>query len=290
MGVKILIILACVPLYVINSLCDKAISSKTGNSYNYVYNFIKFLVCSICIIPMFFAKGLPTFAVGSLLCGVCCGLMYAVSKTVMLKGYEATSVAFMTLCHSSGMIVPCVLGHFLWSEKMSLISAFGIIITVFATVLLKNNGASSKRFNTKGVVFGLIIFLTSGGVMITQKVMGIYFKQQGVALYTFYSFIVPALILLFISKPKSIKTIDARGKKTIVLCALASAVSLSVISFVMTGLASSVPSVILFPLFNGLGIISVCIGSVFAFKEKLSTRNIAGLILGVLGLYIINLN
>lgn len=289
MDVKILIILACVPLYVINSFCDKVVSTKNGNTYNCIYNCAKFFVCSICIVPMFFVEVPAQFAFGSLICGISCGLMYTVSKTVMLKGYETTSVAFMTLCHSSGMIVPCVLGHFLWSEKLSPLTIIGIFITIFAIVLLKDNKSAPNKFKTKGVIFGLIIFFTSSGVMISQKVMGIYFKGQGVTLYTFYSFIVPALILFLFSKPQSIKSISQKDKKTIKICTLGSALSLSVISLVMTGLASSVPSVILFPLFNGLGIITVCIGSVFVFKEKLNTKNIVGLVLGILGLYITNL-
>ena len=125
--------------------------------------------------------------------------------------------------------------------------------------------------------------------MISQKVMGMYFEKQGVVAYTLYSFIVPAVILFLLSKPQATKMASGNDKKLIGLCALGSACSLSVISFVMTGLASSVPSVVLFPLFNGLGIITVCIGSVFAFKEKLSIKNIIGLILGVLGLYVTNL-
>ena len=289
MGPKIIVILACVPLYIINSFCDKVVSTKSGNAYNYIYNCVKFFVCSICMVPMLFLKASSMMALGSLICGVFCGLMYAVSKTVMLKGYEATSVAFMTLCHSSGMIIPCVLGHFLWSEKLSLLSVIGIVVTILAIALLKNNNQGSKSFKTKGIIYGLTIFLTSGGVMISQKVMGIYFEKQGVAAYTLYSFIVPALILSLFSKPKNIKSISRKHKKTIGLCALGSAISLSVISFVMTGLAASVPSIILFPLFNGLGIIMVCIGSVFAFKEKLNIQNVIGLILGILGLYIINL-
>lgn len=289
MGTKILIILACVPLYVVNSFCDKTISAKSGNTYNYIYNCIKFLICSICMVPMFFIESTPRFALGSLICGAACGIMYAISKTIMLKGYETTSVAFMTLCHSSGMIIPCVTGHVLWKEKLSILSIIGILITIVSIILLKNNNQASKKFKASGIIFGIIIFLTSGGVMITQKVMGIYFKEQGVSSYTFYSFIVPALILCLLSKPKSIKTINSKDKKAIGLCALLSAVSLSVISFVMTGLASSVPSVILFPLFNGLGIITVCVGSVFAFKERLNAKNIIGLALGVVGLYIINL-
>ena len=289
MGGKILIILACVPLYVINSFCDKVLSTKNGNSFNYIYNCLKFCICSLCMIPLLFVKVSSLFAAGSIVCGVSCGLMYAVSKTVMLKGYEATSVAFMTLCHSAGMIMPCIIGHFLWSEKLSVLSIMGILVTIFAITLLKDNRAATTKFKAKGIIFGLIIFLTSGGVMISQKAMGVYFETEGVSAYTLYSFIVPALILSLLSKPKTIKNINLKDKKTIGFCALGSAISLSVIGFVMTGLASSVPSVILFPLFNGLGIIAVCIGSVFAFKEKLSIKNVVGLLLGVCGLCLVNL-
>lgn len=125
--------------------------------------------------------------------------------------------------------------------------------------------------------------------MITQKAMGIYFKEQGVSLYILCSYVVPALLLLLRLKPQQVKSVSKEDKKTIIFSALGSAISLSVISYVMTIRAASVPSVILFPLFNGLGIITVCVGSVFVFKEKLSKKNIVGLILGVIGLYITNL-
>ena len=108
-------------------------------------------------------------------------------------------------------------------------------------------------------------------------------------LYNFYSFIVAALILTVFSKPSLLLQESKKEKCNILLCALGSAFSLCIIGFVMTNLASGVPSVILFPLFNGLGIILVCIGSVFTFKEKLDTRKILGLIAGVAGLYMINL-
>lgn len=284
----ILIILACVPLYVINSFCDKAVSVKSSR-YNYIYNSIKFFICSICTVPMILTEKSPEFEFGSMLCGVLCGVMYAVGKTVMLKGYAATSVAFVTLCHSSGMIVPCIMGHFLWSEKLTILSVIGIVITVLAIVLLKESGSKSKGTDIKGIVFGIIIFLTSAGVMITQKLMGIYFSSQSVGLYNLYSFMFPAVILCCLSKPSLIRESTGKSKKTVLLCALGSAVSLSVISFVMTKLASSVPSVILFPLFNGLGIIFVCIGSVFAFKESWSVKKTIGLILGVAGLCITNI-
>ena len=283
---EILIILACVPLYVINSFCDKSVSSKYGNQYNYIYTCIKFLICSLCVLPILFFEKFSLFGIGSIVCGIACGCMYAISKTVMLKGYERTSVAFMTLCHSSGMILPCILGHFIWAEEISIIAMIGILIAIVAIVLLKDSKSEKKKFDVKGVFYGAVIFLTSGGVMIAQKMMGIYFSEESVTVYNLFSFIVAFLILCFFIKPaKSLKS----TKKNIVLCAAGSAVSLSVISLVMTGLAGKVPSVILFPLFNGTGIIFVCIGSAFVFKEKLTPKKIVGLVIGVLGLCLINL-
>ena len=67
---EILIILACVPLYVANSFCDKAISSKYGDKYNIIYNCIKFLICSLCMLPLLFMDNSSKFGWGSLICGI----------------------------------------------------------------------------------------------------------------------------------------------------------------------------------------------------------------------------
>ena len=280
---KILIVLACVPLYVLNAFCDKHISSQEGNM---LYNAIKFLIGSLLLLPMALTDSAPKFELGVVICGVACGVMYAVSKTVILKGYKKTSVAFMTLCHAAGMIIPCVIGHFFWLEKLSILSVVGILLTMTSIVLLKDSKTDKKKFKTVGIVIGIVVFLTSGGVMVAQKLMGLYFAGQSIGAYNFYSFIVAFFILCFFAKSKNI---DKKSKKAVLICSMGSAVSLSIISIVMTKMAGSVPSVVLFPLFNGLGIIFVCVGSVFVFKEKLSIKNVVGLLLGVCGLCLVNL-
>ncbi len=281
---EILVILACVPLYVINSFCDKQASQKNVNGF--FYNCVKFLACGIIVFPMLLTDSEPRFKLGTMICGVVCGIMYAVSKMLMLKGYEITSVAFMTLCHASGMIIPCVIGHFFWSESLGVWSIIGIILAISSICLLKDTKSEKKSLDTQGILIGAIIFLTSGGVMITQKVMGIYFTEQSVSAYNFYSFAVAFLLMSMLLRTKKI---NKESIKPALLCALGSAVSLCVISLVMTSLARSVPSVILFPLFNGLGIIFVCIGSIPVFKEKFTLKKSIGLVVGVIGLCLVNL-
>lgn len=285
---EILIIIACVPLYVINSLCDKKVSALKENKYGYIYNAVKFLLCALCMVLAVIGGTGSAFGLGCILSGALCGVMYAVSKTVILKGYEISSVAFMSLCHASGMIVPCILGHFLWSEKLNVFSVIGILLAIFSIVLLKCGEKEDKKFQLKSVVFGLIVFLTSAGVMIAQKLMGIYFTDQSVGAYNLYSFIVAFLIIGSTSFVKKAPLPEKKEKTPVILCGIGSALSLSIISFVMTSLAGAVPSVILFPLFNGLGIICLTFASAIFFKEKLTPVKIAGLLLGVFGLCLVN--
>ena len=287
---EILIILACVPLYVVNAFCDKYVSVKGGNISRLRYNAIKFLVGGICLLPLFLTDTLPRFAWGVALCGVACGVMYAISKTVILRGYEVTSVAFMTLCHAAGMILPCVLGHFFWSENMGFWSFAGILLAVVSVVMLKDSQGEKKAFGIKGVLYGAAVFLTSGGVMVVQKLMGLYFSHQSNSAYNFYSFLVAFLLISLCLLPKQTDGGEKKGDvKALWLPALGSALSLCIISLVMTSLAGRVPSVILFPLFNGVGIISVCIGSVFLFGEALTKKKALGLLTGVLGLCLVNI-
>ena len=283
---EILIILACLPLYVTNSFCDKHISASGGQKTQFLYNTLKFLVGSAILTPFFLLDGGERFGLGALLCGCACGAFYAISKTVILTGYARTSVAFMTLCHSAGMLVPCLIGHFFWKEKLGLLAFIGILFTVLSAVFLKGGDKKQGKKDAVGVLCGVAVFLTSGGVMVAQKLMGLCFSGESVAAYNLYSFLLAFLLL----SPLAVRghREEKPFRKSTVLCALGSAVSLCVISLVMTSLAGAVPSVILFPLFNGSGIILVSLGSVLVFKEKLTRKNLVGLFLGVLGLCLVN--
>ena len=282
---EIFIILACLPLYVTNSFCDK-FASRDGRRAQFLYNALKFLVGSAILLPFFLLDGGERFGLGALLCGCACGAFYAVSKSVILTGYARTSVAFMTLCHSAGMLVPCLIGHFFWEEKLGLLAFIGILFTVLSAVFLKSGGKKTGKKDAVGVLCGVAVFLTSGGVMVAQKLMGLYFVGESVSAYNLYSFLLAFLLL----SPLTVRgrKEEKHFRKSTALCAAGSAVSLCVISLVMTSLAGAVPSVILFPLFNGSGIILVSLGSVLVFKERLTRKNLLGLFLGVLGLCLVN--
>lgn len=292
MEFEILIILACVPLYVLNSFCDKIISTKQNNHFSNLYNFVKFFLVALCFLPMFLIDNSPKFTIGVIGCGIACSILYSSSKIITIKGYENSSMTFINFCHGAGMLIPCVLGHFFWNEKLNLFSIAGIVLAIISIVLLKDSSKNQNKVNLKGIIIGLLVFVTSGGIMIVQKLMGLYFVGESVSAYNFYSFFISFIILgsflVVKSKNEEKKNITKKDAKKLILCSIGSAVSLCVINFVMTTLSSSIPSVVLFPLFNGLGIVCVCVGSSILFKEKMTKKKVVGLIIGLIGLYLVN--
>lgn len=234
--------------------------------------------------PMFFGDA-GKFQWGIILCGILNGVILAISKVLMLYGYEKNSVAFMTLCHSSGLLLPCILGHFIWNETLTLPALIGILLVIFSILLLKDTG-SKKQTSFVGILIGLIILIASGGVMVLQKIVGLYFQGTGAEAFNFYGFLCATLLLSCLSGTGKIT--NCRQEK-MGLCAAGSAISLCVISIVMTRMSSTIPSVIMFPLFNGLGVILVTLLSAKIFKEKLTVKSGIGVVLGLFGLFLTNL-
>lgn len=277
-----LYIILCIPLYVLNSFCDKYISGENSKQTNAIYNIVKFLIGTVILLPMFLLDE-AKFEWIVIACGIAGGVMYAISKMIILTGYERTSVVFMTLCHASGILLPCVAGHFFWNEKLSILACVGIILVIVSILLLKGDNSKAGKTDIKGIIIGIIVLLTSGGLMIVQKIMGIVLPQTGVDAYLFYTF-ASAFLILIIANPKRPKV-----TKKVSVCALGSAVALYIISVVMTYLAADLPSVILFPLFNGSGIILVTLLSAVLFKEKITVKKACGMAIGLVGLFLTNI-
>lgn len=282
---EIIIVLTCMPLYAVNALCDKYASNRCGTQHSYLYNGLKFAIGMLLMLPIFLLDSAPRFELGALLCGTLSGLLFAVSKTALLIGYQRTSVTFMTFCHAAGMVIPCLVGCIFWSESLSPFSIVGILLTIVSAVLLKSGERNQKSGSPAGIIIGIVVFLSSGGIMVMQKLMGIPFAGQSITAYNFYSFAVAFLLLIPNIRPKEE---SFTSLKAALFPAIGSAVSLCIIGLVMTNLTDAVPSVILFPLFNGLGIILVCISSVFLFKETFTRQKLFGLLMGVIGLCLVN--
>ena len=136
----------------------------------------------------------------------------------------------------------------------------------------------------------ILNLLANGAVMVVQKLFALKVPDGNVSLFSFLSFGLNAAILFAVFCVLSIK--DRRrpqllSKKLYLFGALLAA-AIFTINLLVTVLARTVESVVLFTVSSAMSIIiTSVVGAVF-FKEKLTLRNIFGTVLEIGAVLIIN--
>lgn len=226
-------------------------------------------------------------------------LIMAVSLAVCtfssLMALKSGTMVLNSLFGMAGLFVPCIAGVFLFGERISLIQVLGLVIFIVAAALLI--GCSKeiyKNFSFKTLLLLIVTMLSDGTTMLAQKMFSYYVPGGDAGVFNFYAFFfsgVLSLLLFAVFRGKAlVRHEDAPTfiPAKIILYGLALSAAVFVISQVSTVAAATIPSVILFPVSNGGGMIICAIVSAIVFKEKLNTKSVIGLILGTLALIIIN--
>lgn len=78
-------------------------------------------------------------------------------------------MAYTMLLTFSGMIIPTVLGTFLWKESITAYQAVGLVILI-VTFYLNVNPKKDDKITFKWLKYALLSFLMSGGIGLMQKI------------------------------------------------------------------------------------------------------------------------
>ena len=223
------------------------------------------------------------------------------------KGTLALNSMFTT----AGILVPTVAGIFLYDENLRIWQWVALaLFIVSALLLIANSKSVYGRFSLKTFAVLLLSFAANGLTMLMQKMFGMSAEQGNVALFSLISFaagalllLVPLGIILLLYKKRGereepeekgfrlLPQTDEEMKvpKKAMLYGLVLAVAVFVINQLATMSTPLLPSVILFTFINGGAmIISAIVGAV-AFREKLSFKSIAGVLLGGVALFLLQI-
>ena len=197
------------------------------------------------------------------------------------------------LYRDGGLLIPCIAGIFMFAEKMKLMQLAGIALLIFSGWLLI--GYSKKQtgaFTFKTLLLLIGSMLSNGTIMLSQKMFSKYLPDMSASVFSFYTFsllgagMLAGLIINSFSKANrtEIKTVPRK----LFLYGTILSVILFAINQLATVAAKNVPSAVMFPINDGgATIISALTGACF-FKEKLTKRSAAGILLGITSLIIIN--
>lgn len=278
----------------IQSVFKKSYSQKHGSGG--VFTFAMITVLTACLFFVvsggfkfnFNAEVLP-YAIGF-------AAAYCAATVFGFWAILTGPLSLTSLATSYSLLIPTFWGIIFDGDKTSVWLYIGIALLAASLVFINmkdkkpggEKNAPEARITVKWVIFVLIALVTNGACSTIQPAQTKKFGGAYDSIFMIISLAIVAVVLLAFALWKErrvlLPTIKV-GTHYMVLCGIANGV---VNLFVMLA-SMTIPKSVMFPLISAGGIVLTWIISVFLYKEKLSTKQNIGLVLGIVSIVFLNL-
>lgn len=258
------------------------------------YNLIGAAVWCLCL---FIANGCTvTLSFDSLLWGIVYGITQALFILFKTLAMNTGSVSVTTLIGNCSLVVSVLACFLIWNEKIMLFDVCGLLVLMVG-IFLTTYKKSRAEYNKKWLIYSALFLVFAAGVGLTFKAFsksgGSYMAGDMMLLSSIVMLISYTAICIFTGGFK-----QGRGdadeshratQKAFILSAVASGLLSCVYNRLNIFLAGALPGVIFYPSFNGGVVFLSTALSILLLREKLSKKQIIGMLVGVLGICIIGI-
>ena len=260
--------------------------SKSINSLrsNICFNGARNALC--CIIALGMAMALDFNGIKSLswqeiaICTVSGSAMvlFTISWTFAVRG---EAYMLVSAFNSANFIIPCVVGILFLDEKVTVAKGISVLLIVCALYLMVGHNLKIKGTLTPKAFITLLTVMLSSGINNTmQKLYSVTVDGKNVAYYTFYTFFVAAVIMLFSvaffkDNGRAFGCINLYTSKHLAIMS----VGMFLATYFQSLAAKTLDAIILYPTVNALSLIAGSLMSALLFKEKITPKCIIGIIL-----------
>ncbi len=222
----------------------------------------------------------------------------AVLAVAWLFAVRRAAYVLMDVFMMLGVFVPLSLSALLFDEHLALFDLFGVLLLVIAVLLMCSyQGKTLKRLDPTSLLLLAVCGLANGTADFSQKLFVQYAGGIPVSVFNFYSYTAASLLLgivtLFVAwrgrhGREDAKEATVRARSLYLYVAIM-AVCLFVNSYFKTLAAGRLTAVVLYPMTQGLSLITSAGMSALFFREKVTLRVALALLLAFLALLCINL-
>ncbi len=254
---------------------NKKASVLLGSRHQFLsFSLFNYAVCAaLSLLYLLAAPAGQAPGAGALAVSALGGLSMAVCSISGLAALRSGTVALGSLAAAAGLLIPCAAGPLLFGEHLG--------------------GCSKMQYgHLSGQTVGILLvsLLSNGTTMLAQKLFSFYYPQTSTGVFSLTAFLFASAALLLCVLPQGRKAGmgSLRLDRPLWIYGLILAGALFVVNLLSTIASALVPSVVLFTLVNGGGmLLAAGIGAVF-FRERLTAKSLAGVALGAMALIIIN--
>ncbi len=221
-----------------------------------------------------------TLSVATVICAALSGLALVAATLFGVLAMQSGTMALSSVAGTAGMLVPCIVGIWLFNEPVHPIVWLLIAILLGSIYWLGRVSREVCPRISGGTVLLLIgSFFANGVTMVCQKYVAVYRPEDSVALFSMLTFAVPAVIL---GVGAFLPVYRERGEKPnqyLWISIFILAIAVTLINQFATVAGKTANSAVLFAIIGGgATVITTLIGAMF-YKEKITPRIAIGILL-----------
>lgn len=215
------------------------------------------------------------------------GVSYVTAGIFGLKAIAVGSLSLTSLVISCSLVLPTFYGLIFLNEAGGVPLYAGIILLIVALVLV-NKTSVTTPITGKWIFYVSISFIANGMCSISQNAQQKALDGAGkneLMILALIIVILASSVLAFIRERDQIKLYVQKGLTTGLLGGAAN----GVVNLMVMFLVGRLPASVVFPMISGGSIVLTYIVSRVFYKEKLSGRQTAGFLLGIISIVLLNL-
>ncbi len=211
------------------------------------------------------------------------GLALAIGSLCGIKALSNGTLVLNSMFGAAGLIVPCILGIFLFDEPISFMQGVCMAVLFFAMAMLVDSSKKiSKKISKKTILYLIGSLLSNGTVMFCQKLFGELEPDGNVSFFSMITFLIPAAVILCVLPLVPEKAEDTKKfPKKLIVYALILAFAVFVIQQLVTLLTPLLSSAVLFTFVNGGATVIAALVGAAVYSEKITVKSALGIILGI---------
>ena len=222
------------------------------------------------------------------LCGLIGGILFVLSLLCMQHSIETDGAILTSAFSKLGLLVPLLLSIVVFGEKPALTQAIGLCTLIAAIFIFSYEQNSIKDSRKIHLFFLLIVLLTGGAADAMAKVYDIIGIRNEDSVYILLVFFFASILTFFLSE-KELKQIKQKHSLRDLAYGVLIGIPNYFSSVFLLKALNGLPAFIVYPVFSCCAVIIVTLLSQIFFHEVLSRRQLAGLILILVSLALLNL-
>ncbi|MBQ4527497.1 MAG: EamA family transporter [Clostridia bacterium] len=226
----------------------------------------------------------------TLIFSVLFSLFYSVGMIGQVFAIKNGSMALTSLMISFSLLIPTFFGIIVLNEEAGVLSYTGLVFLLISLYLVnyaKEKDASNQKITFKWIIFVLLASIGNGGCAVVQRTQQIYqnghFKDEFMII-ALSVVLIELLTISLIKEKNHIKTL-----KIALLPAFSRGVSNGLVNSLCLTLSLMMPASVMYPVSSGGGIALTAFIAVAFYREKLSSKQLIGLVFGIVSVVLLSI-